>query len=86
MFPSGVPLLFLQPHPAAGAPWPGNLETRSLPLLTHIFHRVPGEWRLSLPSPGEREGFGPNLSCNSSPPEALTGGKLTLRGLASSLL
>lgn len=51
------------------AQWPPDPEPISLPLLlTHIFPHVSGERRLSLPSPGEQQGLGQNLSYNSVQP------------------
>lgn len=51
------------------AQWPLDPEPISLPLLlTHIFPHVSGERRLSLPSPGEQQGLGQDLSCNSAQP------------------
>lgn len=51
------------------AQWSPDPEPISLPLLlTHIFPHVSGERRLSLPSPGEQQGLGQNLSYNSVQP------------------
>lgn len=69
-FPLGTPPPTLPSAPAScwhsGPPDP---EPISLPLLlTHIFPHVSGERRLSLPSPGEQQGLGQNLSYNSVQP------------------